>query len=1471
MSQGTLQFSGASGANSGAGAYSISNGATLILDNTSDNNSNRINNSSAITVTGGGSLIYKGSTSGNSTETVGVINVGVSNAFAAPGTITLTYGGANISTLTSGSFSRAIGGSVLVNGVNLGKDTASTASVSRLILTSAPTLSAGTADAGTGINSSVKNAKIVAYALGEATQTTGGLGTATGTANTFLTYNAGSGLRPLNPTDEFTNNAITAGNNTYITADTSAATSAAINSLVINGGDLSIADSQTLTNTSGALLFVTSNAIKPSGTSGALNFGNNAEGIITVNPGVSATISSAITGNGTSSLTKQGAGTLTLSGNNTYTGATSMVAGTLILSGSNISTGSLSGLGGEVVVTSANALPAANVFSGGTLSTSLASITLGSNIQLNSGVSFGSATNTGNITLTGTLSSNSASARIVTVASGVTLTLNGTISNANNFGLNFNGAGTVVLNTSNPNASTYNVSAGTVVFNAANLNLTGCTVSAGTAIIGNNAAFGSGVLTVGLATIQASTDLSGASAIRNNWSSAGNMTFSGSNNITLSGTFAGLATQGYSITSSLTDNKTLVLSAPLAINSGANNKSLSLFGTGNTTISGNITNGGTSTTAGLSITNSGVTTLSGTNSYSGTTTVSAGMLVFSNTNAKAPGTVTATSGSTAGIGLGVGGASGYTSSNVDALFANTLTGFTMSAQTNHSVGIDTSAGDFIYATNQSAAMGLTKLGANTLSLTGNNSYTGKTIVQSGMLSFNTGNASATGSQALGANANVDLGVASSSSGILNYTGAAGTLAKNVNALGNGINTIQNSGTGLLTLSGTLTKAGTVLALNGGSNGINVTGLIQGNTGSPNSDLYITGGLVTLSAANSYYGPTYVNSGTLALGVSNAIPSNSALTLGSGTSVGVFNMAGYTNAIGSLAFGAGGGTVLMAANQTTTAQLSASSSAVLGTTNTLDLTGMSTGAGLYKLIAGTSLSGTFATVTGLDGAYALKYGTVNANELDLQHKATIGTISATPAATAIIVGGTTGVTVTGSNSAPTNSSALSFTATAGSNMVGSATGSATAGSLGTSGSGLNFTSNTKGLAQSGAFTVTDANATNSGQTGSVTVDVLGHSNAALAVASGNNQTIITGGSLGTVGLSLTNVGTTISGLDVNTLSNLSGTTGANVVAAGGSASYNATGFDTTTVGANKTLAVSLKAGDQQSLSGASALTTQSQNITYNVLDHSNAALSVASGNNQRVIVGNSATATLNLSNEGSNRAALDVNTLSAGLSGTIGGAVIASGGSANYTATLSTGSTGLGLTQSFSLKAGDPQNLSGANALAQQSASVTVDVLTHSAASFDSATLITTKTFDLGSYKTTSTGDQSFTLGNVFNFGDALTARLDFAGVSITSDSSDATHLITLTGGSFASLVAGDTTGSGNFLASFNTNGLAQGTYTEHFMLTFADEAGVVGGTTNNLVATLEFQVVPEPSTWAMLVGGFGMLIGAQRIRRRSRI
>jgi trimeric autotransporter adhesin len=297
------------------------NGGTFQVDNSgsSNTNDNRLADGADFFF-GGGSFFYLGTDSvgGTSSETVGdlVLRGGVSE-------IRVAFGRVNAVTFNANQIVRA-GPTAFVSGDSLGKDSTSTAAVARLFLANAPTLVGTTAPLSTGINANAKDTRIVPFLIGEATAVTGGLGSATGTPNTFLTYQASTGFRPLNPIDEFTNNAIVQGSNTRISAATTATASAAINSLVMHGNNLTLATTATLTNTSGAVLFVAGNEIN----NGTLDFGS-AEGLITVNAAQTGIIGSSIIG--TIGFTLNGPGTLELgSPSSTYSGNTTVRSGTLV-------------------------------------------------------------------------------------------------------------------------------------------------------------------------------------------------------------------------------------------------------------------------------------------------------------------------------------------------------------------------------------------------------------------------------------------------------------------------------------------------------------------------------------------------------------------------------------------------------------------------------------------------------------------------------------------------------------------------------------------------------------------------------------------------------------------------------------------------------------------------------------------------------------------------------------------------------------------------------------------------------------------------------------------------------------------------------------------------------------------------------------------------------------------------------------
>jgi autotransporter-associated beta strand protein len=305
---------------------------------------------------------------------------------------------------------------------------------------------------------------------------------------------------------------------------------------------------------------------------------------------------------------------------------------------------------------------------------------------------------------------------------------------------------------------------------------------------------------------------------------------------------------------------TMINAGTLQIGNGSSTGSLSASSTitNNATLvfnrSGTITQGtdfanGISGTGNLTQAGPGTLILNAANSYTGVTTVSNGTLTLSGSGTLGTSTITITGGT-----LDLGG------SSITNAFSS-ITGGTLSNGTLTNNGGNYALQNGTVSANLAGTNGLTKTGSGTLTLNATNSYSGATTISAGNLSIST-------VSALTNTSGVNLANATS----LIYTGSAATLDRDISVTGTigSTGTIRNESAGLLTLSGTLTKNGTTLALQGGSGGITVSGSIGGSNA--NSDLDINNGVVTLTAVNTYNGPTTIKNGaTLNANITGALP------------------------------------------------------------------------------------------------------------------------------------------------------------------------------------------------------------------------------------------------------------------------------------------------------------------------------------------------------------------------------------------------------------------------------------------------------------------------------------------------------------------------------------------------------------------------------------------------------------------------
>ena len=464
------------------------------------------------------------------------------------------------------------------------------------------------------------------------------------------------------------------------------------------------------------------------------------------------TVTNATVSNGTLTAASVSASAGTISANLAGSGAlTKTTAGSLLLSGANSSySGTLSVANGTLLVGGANALGSGTVtLSAGTTlaSDSITARTLGNNLVLDGNVTLGDSVNTGTLTFSSGVALNDAN-RTITTASNVTL--GGIISstNAANGALTKAGAGTLTLSGDNTYTGGTTVSAGTLQLGAANrlADTGGVSLASGTTFNLGGFAETVGDVTVDVATISNGTLTANSIAATSSGTisailaGSGTLTKTGNGTLTLSGanTLSGnIAVNGGTLASSnslgtsaisVGANGTLSLSRGTLSNSFAN----TLSGSGAITY--------TSTAATPA---NGELALAGASTFSGTITVNSGKLAFENAGSLGGAPIlNVASGATVSIGSGFTGGTAFVTNLTGAGTVNTAWQGTTDTRTLsvNSTATSTFSGVLADAGSLSRVMAFAKTGAETLILTGVNTYTGATTVSAGTLQIGDGGA-----------------------------------------------------------------------------------------------------------------------------------------------------------------------------------------------------------------------------------------------------------------------------------------------------------------------------------------------------------------------------------------------------------------------------------------------------------------------------------------------------------------------------------------------------------------------------------------------------------------------------------------------------------------------------------------------------------------------------------------------------------
>jgi autotransporter-associated beta strand protein len=309
----------------GSGYNSGVMGSQLILDNTTTASSTRLGGLPVVLA--GGLLQINGNASTAVNETLASNqSISINNLYNI---ITLSNVGTNVrlTATGTGTLTRGSNGTVLIRGTNLGAG-APGATNTNIMLATTPTFTGQSATSG-------KNMHVLSWVVVDPSAT----GNGTGSSVTFATWDATSGIRPLNEATEmdttFTANnnirllsALTAGNATTVYTNT------LVNSLTFeSGGSLTINALRNVTVDSGGILAKASATISGTGSLTATTANNLS--IFTMGSGTLLEVDVPVGGlygaPSTGGLSKSGDGTLMLNAQNNYIGETRLNLGKLQL------------------------------------------------------------------------------------------------------------------------------------------------------------------------------------------------------------------------------------------------------------------------------------------------------------------------------------------------------------------------------------------------------------------------------------------------------------------------------------------------------------------------------------------------------------------------------------------------------------------------------------------------------------------------------------------------------------------------------------------------------------------------------------------------------------------------------------------------------------------------------------------------------------------------------------------------------------------------------------------------------------------------------------------------------------------------------------------------------------------------------------------------------------------------------------